>query len=69
MESKLIFVILWSLPFALNAQKAYMLVNDGGIYVEQYDSSYTDENRYTEDNVTYKQGKVNIYSYYYTTPV
>jgi len=45
--------------------KDYELVLDEGIYVEKFDSTNTDENRYTENNSTYKRGKKLTYDYYY----
>ena len=43
----------------------YTLVDDEGIYVEQFDSTNVAENRYTANNLTYLEGNRLVYDYYY----
>lgn len=45
--------------------KDYSLIYDEGIYVEKFDSTNTHENRYTDNNTTYIEGRVLTYDYYY----
>ena len=58
---------LWCMPFLLSGQikLPYEVVYEDGIYFEKFDSTNTDENRYTANNVTYLEGNVLTYSYYY----
>lgn len=48
-------------------ERDYQLINDEGIYVEVFDSTIVDENRYTRNNTTFKEGIVFIYNYYHLT--
>jgi hypothetical protein len=43
----------------------YLLVLDENIYVEVFDTTNTDENRYTDNNTIYKEGNILTYDYYY----
>ena len=46
-------------------ENEYQIIFDEGLYVEQFDSTITDENRYTANNKTYLEGNTLIYDYYY----
>jgi len=41
------------------------LIDDEGIYVEQFDTSNTSQNRYTENNIIYQTDRVFTYDYFY----
>jgi len=43
--------------FLTSNSRPYKLINDDGIFVEIYDNTITDENRYTADNVIYSEGR------------
>jgi len=45
--------------------KDYVLIEDGGIYAEQFDSTNTSENRFTANNITYLEGNTWTFDYYY----
>lgn len=46
---------------------AYQLIEEDGIYVEVFDSTYTDENRYTENNQIYLPGRAFVYDFQHLT--
>ena len=47
------------------AKKDYQIIYDEGLYVEKFDSTNTNDNRYTANNETYLAGNTLIYDYYY----
>ncbi|NNF36163.1 MAG: hypothetical protein HKN68_18805 [Saprospiraceae bacterium] len=49
----------------VDEKKDYTIVLDGDIYVEVFDSTNTSENRYTDNNTTYREGNIITYDYYY----
>lgn len=63
----LILVALLGLSFTLMAQtpvsNTYKIINEGGVYVEQFASFNTKDNRFTEDNITYTPGVTFTYNY------
>ena len=46
-------------------ENEYQIIFDEGLYIEQFDSTITDENRYTANNKTYLEDNTLIYDYYY----
>lgn len=44
-------------------KKSYRLVNDNGIFVEAYDSTNIDKNKYTADNIVYSDGDILEFEY------
>ncbi len=55
----LLLIGFTSLSYSQSAEKQssdYQLVDDDGIFVEKYDSIMTDENRFTRNNVIFKEG-------------
>jgi len=46
----------------------YTLVSEDGIFVEQFDSSNHNENKFNENNIIYKPGTKFRYSFEYLTP-
>ena len=60
----LILSILMSLNCILtNKTWPYKLIKDDGIFVEVYDSTNIDENRYTADNIIYSEGRTIEFEY------
>ncbi len=65
----LLAMALLGLSFTLMAQTAqkisnnYKMVEDNGVFVEQYPPYNTQDNRFTEDNITYTAGVTFTYSY------
>ncbi|MBI3136820.1 MAG: hypothetical protein HYZ14_19250 [Bacteroidetes bacterium] len=51
-----------------NNSADYILVSEDGIFVEQFDSTNQDENKYNENNTIYKPGTKFRYSFEYLTP-
>lgn len=47
--------------------QAYKLVLEDGIYVESFDSTHVDENRYTVNNKVFKAGTEFVYQFYHET--
>ncbi len=72
MKSLLNFVVLiftmisCKSDFSKNS-KDYKLIQEDGISVEVFDSTVTDENRYTSNNITFKKHTEFIYSYKHIT--
>ncbi len=64
-----LLIVLVSISFFLMAQtaqrvsNAYKIVEENGIFVEQYPPYNTNDNRFTEDNVTYTAGVSFTYDY------
>ena len=55
----LLLIGFTSLSYSQSAEKQssdYKLVDDDGIIVEKYDSTITDENRFTRNNVIFREG-------------
>lgn len=52
----------------LNSKKDYVLKEDGGIFVELFDSTNVDPNRYTENNFIYIEDTEFIYSFEHIDP-
>lgn len=57
-----LLIALLSGTFLLNAQNR-QLVDLGGVFIEQFDPNYKEDNRFTEDNFTYPEGLTFTYSY------
>lgn len=49
-------------------EKDYILKNEAGISVEQFDSTNEDQNRYTKNNSTFKEGVIFTYDFEHITP-
>ena len=49
-------------------KKDYVLINQDRISVEKFDSTNVDENRYTENNLTFKEGSIFTYDFEHITP-
>lgn len=66
----LLIVLLWGCNSTPQepVSKSYELVEDDGIYVEVFDSTNVDENRYTDNNSTFQEGRQFSYVYYHLTP-
>lgn len=47
--------------------KDYELINEDGIAVEKFDSTNTDQKRFTENNLTFKEGKIFTYDFEHIT--
>ena len=47
--------------------KDYELINEDGIAVEKFDSTNTDQNRFTENNLTFKEGHIFTYDFEHIT--
>lgn len=45
--------------------KGYKIINDEGVYVEKFDTTNSNENRYTANNQTFKEGNKLTFDYYY----
>lgn len=65
-----LFVVLFivsscAAPTINEAPKDYVLIEDSGIYAEQFDSTNISENRYTDNNITYVEGNTWTFDYYY----
>ena len=70
MNHHLILLLLLGLAscqalFQPNDGPQYTLALEDGIYVEQFDSTYTRENRYTANNQAYRAGQRRTYRFYY----
>ncbi|MBK7871260.1 MAG: hypothetical protein IPJ74_11580 [Saprospiraceae bacterium] len=65
----LLAIALLGLSFTLVAQpvhkvsNGYKIIEDNGVFVEQFPTFNTSDNRYTEDNVTYTAGVSFTYNY------
>ncbi|MDW3651408.1 MAG: hypothetical protein R8P61_30295 [Bacteroidia bacterium] len=46
---------------------AYQLIEEDGIYVEVFDSTYTDQNRFTDNNRIYLPGRAFAYDFFHQT--
>lgn len=46
-------------------ERNYTIVLEDGLYIEQFDSTNTADNRYTANNQTYRAGNKLTYDYYY----
>lgn len=49
----------------VDTEKDYTIVLEDGLYIEQFDSTNTADNRYTANNQTYRAGNKLTYDYYY----
>ncbi|WP_224999935.1 hypothetical protein [Cesiribacter sp. SM1] len=63
-----IFVILNSGTCLAQASVDYTLVDEQGIWVEKFDSTLSNENKYTANNQVYKDSIRFIYRYHYISP-
>jgi hypothetical protein len=66
--TKILILLLTILTIGCNNKpkekvKNYELINEDGISVEKFDSTNTDQNRYTENNLTFKSGNSFTYDY------
>lgn len=61
-KNLLLLVALLSGTFLLDAQNR-QLANVGGVFIEQFDANYKEDNRFTQDNFTYTEGLTFTYSY------
>jgi len=50
----------------MHAQKSYQLINSDGIFIEKFDSSVKSDNRFTSDNIIYKEKGQYVFDYVYT---
>lgn len=50
-----------------NSTKDYVIVNDDGVYVEKFDSTNFDENKYNHNNIIYKVGSSLKYKFEHLT--
>ena len=48
--------------------KDYVLITEDGISVEKFDSTNVDQNRFTENNITFKEGTIFTYDFEHITP-
>ncbi len=49
-------------------ERDYVLVKEDGISVEKFDSTNVDQNRYTQNNITFKEGAVFTYDFEHISP-
>ncbi len=65
----IIIILVFTINVGLiQAQKKYEIIFDDGIYVEKFDSSIIDQNRFTSNNITFPANKEYSYNYYYQNP-
>jgi hypothetical protein len=48
-------------------EQDYVLISEGGISIEQFDSTYINPNRYTKNNTTFSEGTVFTYAFKHIT--
>ncbi|WP_010232471.1 hypothetical protein [Gillisia marina] len=63
-----IFITLSCNEKIKEVEKDYILIDDSGISVEKFDSTNVDQNRYTQNNLTFKEGVIFTYDIEHITP-
>lgn len=68
----LIFLLFVSIASCQNkpkeTEKNYVLITEDGISVEKFDSTNVDQNRFTENNITFREGIAFTYDFEHLTP-